>query len=235
MKKSHGLKQKISSFLVKILTRKGVVVENKIYDDRYIDLTIKLPTKKQWIPGDKVQFLISTGELRSYTPYAFLEDGKTFKTLVYDNKTGDGALFLKALKPMDRFKILGPRKSLNSIEMQDDAVFFADESSLGLAFCLRHKIKTFVFECHHLESFKKLVEKKFQLSNCHYIEREKNFAHLEKISNLLAQEFSTEIYLSGQKESSLRINDLLVKSGMNPEKIKKKLYWGLITRRNAKK
>lgn len=235
MKTSLGLKQKISSFLVKILTRKAMVIENATLYDHYFDLTIKLPHKKEWIPGDKVQFLISSGELRSYTPYEFLEDGRTFKTLIYDNKLGEGARFLKSLNPMDRFKILGPRRSLNGHEMKNDVVFFADESSLGLAFCLRHKIKTFVFECHHLESFKKLVEDKYKLTPCYYFERKENHAHVDQITALLIKEYYPEIYLTGQKESSIKIFQQLIKAGVQEEKIKRKFYWGFITRRSSKK
>lgn len=235
MKINLGLKQKISSFLVKMLTRKAMVIENTTLYDHYFDLTIKLPSKKEWIPGDKVQFLISSKELRSYTPYEFLEDGRTFKTLIYDNKHGEGARFLKELNPMDRFQILGPRRSLNSTEMKNDVVFFADESSLGLAFSLRHKIKEFVFECHHLESFKKLVENKYKLTNCHYFERKENLAHIDQITAQLIKEYYPEIYLTGQKESSLKIYQQLIHAGIPNEKIKKKLYWGFMTRRSSKK
>ncbi len=136
-----SLKQIISSFLVKTLTPKSTVIDIKTYGHRFIDITVELPKKVNWTPGDKVQFLLITDELRSYTPYAFLEDKKTFKALIYHNQLGEGAFFLSDLRKGDRFKVLGPQKSLNIFDMADNCVFFADESSIGLAFAL--SVRTF--------------------------------------------------------------------------------------------
>lgn len=229
------IKQHISSFLVKFFTPEATVQEITFVDNCYFDIVIKLPKKVLWTPGDKVQFLLPTNELRSYTPYFFYDDKKTFRTLIYNNKLGEGAYFLNTLKFGDRFKVLGPRKSLDSSVMPQRTIFFADESSLGLAYCLRHKIHKFVFECHSSNSFKMLIENKFNLENFVIIEREKNYGHLEQLTKELISENAEEIYLTGQRESSQLIGQSLINHGLAKEKIKFKLYWALTTRRSSKK
>lgn len=234
--KTHSLKQRISSFLVKFLTKKSLLIKKEVIDSRYIDLTIILPRNVKWTRGDKVQFLINDNELRSYTPYAFREDGRTFSTLIYDNQIGEGASFIKSLKTNDRLKVLGPRASLNGEEMKENAIFFADESSIGLAFALKSKIKLLFLECHHQASFKPLVKNKFLFEDAFFYQRQDNGMHLIELAEKISKMPKTfPIYLSGNKENILKLQELLENNGVSGNRIHKKFYWGLITRRSSRK
>lgn len=229
------LKKMISQLLVKILIRKSKIIEKHVIANRFVFLKIKMPKKVTWIPGDKVQIIVGAKDLRSYTPYAFDLDKKTFSTLIYNHGNGPGALWAHSVATSARTEVFGPRRSFVDQNDEHMYLFFGDETSMGLAYALRLRLHHAYFEVNN-EKLSTLALQYLTLSPISLFERKENQSHIHSIveqmaSLLLANKHQIYlIILSGHKWRAEYLERALLEIFHRLEianaRIIKKHYWG---------
>ena len=88
-----------------------------------------------WVPGDKVQVLLPTRDVRTYTPTAWDAARGATERIVFDHGASPGASWSRQARPGDRCRFVGPQRSLQRPRGRP-AVLFGDETSLGVALAL---------------------------------------------------------------------------------------------------
>ncbi len=88
-----------------------------------------------WTAGDKIQLLLSSLDVRTYTPIAW--DHKTGSTtlVVYDHGDSPGASWSRRAKVGDPCRFVGPQRSVQR-HGGKPAVVFGDETSIGVVAAL---------------------------------------------------------------------------------------------------
>lgn len=92
-----------------------------------------------WTPGAKLQFRPTRGafQYRTYTPILWdSEEGRT-AMIGYVHGHGPAADWFRHVSVGDVCEVTGPRGSIDLSEINGEAVFVGDESSLGLASALQ--------------------------------------------------------------------------------------------------
>ena len=222
------MKKWLSNILVKYLVRKAVVLSNEKMGEDFQLLTIKLPQKKDWIPGQKIQIKVSDNELRSYTPTMWSEDKRTFQTLIYNHRSGPGALWSERVLPQTKVQVVGPRKSLDIREVKQNIFFFGDETTFGLAYALAESRSVSSIKCFFEgEDSSTAALRHLGLQHHSFFQRTNGDLHLEecleKILNIHTNEM---IILSGKQNSIVRMEKALIEKGVSSDLILKKRYWG---------
>ncbi len=222
------MKKWLSNILVKYLVKKAVVLSNEKIGEDFQLLTIKLPKKKEWIPGQKIQIKVSENELRSYTPSMWADDKRTFQTLIYNHRSGPGALWSERALPQTKVQVVGPRKSLDIRELNKNIFFFGDETTFGLAFAL--------IESHYVSSIKCFFEgkesslpalKHLGLHEHFFLVKRDDDKHLDDcLKQMLSVHTNEVIILSGKQNSIAYMEKKLIEKGVPLELIQKKRYWG---------
>ncbi|MBY0416160.1 MAG: siderophore-interacting protein [Bdellovibrionales bacterium] len=224
------MKKFISNLLVKYLIRKSTVLDNVKIGEDFQLLTIKLAYKKNWSPGQKIQIKVTPDELRSYTPSKWDKDKRTFQTMIYNHRSGPGALWSEAVRPQSHVQVVGPRNSLDTSDIKSNVIFFGDETTFGLAYALKHSEQKFSIKClfeatKYSDSLNALTF--LNLEEATLFERTKGDAHLKLCVDKIVSTYSDEfIILSGKKTSIQFVKDALNENGISSEKIIKKRYWG---------
>jgi NADPH-dependent ferric siderophore reductase len=94
---------------------------------------------RTWRPGDKIKVHVADGVMRSYTPSWVDAQTGEMELVAHVHGKGAGSAWAEALAPGDTFAFKGPVKSF-PIDLEEHppwAVFFGDETTLGLASALR--------------------------------------------------------------------------------------------------
>ena len=224
------MKKWLSNILVKYLVKKATVLSNEKIGEDFQLLTIRLPYKKEWIPGQKIQIKVSENELRSYTPSKWAKDNRTFQTLIYNHRSGPGALWSESVLLQTKVQVVGPRKSLDIRGLQKNIFFFGDETTFGLAYALIesqdvHSIKCFFEGTKKFNSLAALAS--LGLDHHAFFERTKDEIHLKECAEQMHSQHTDEIIiLSGKQSSIVRMEQYLHEKGVLPELVMKKRYWG---------
>lgn len=224
------MKKYITNLLVKYLIKKSIVISNKKIGEDFQLLTIKLAQKKSWTAGQKIQIKVSKTELRSYTPSSWSADNRTFQTLIYNHRSGPGALWSESIAPQTSVQVVGPRKSLELSGNNDNLIFFGDETTFGLACILKKTLKKSSIKCffeatRYSDSL--LALQSLQLEESVLIERTRSDTHLKICLDKIMDIYSNEtIIISGKKNSIEFLERSLLERNIPPEKIIKKRYWG---------
>jgi len=224
------MKKILSNLLVKYFVKKAVVLSNEKIGESFQLLTIKLPDKKEWIPGQKIQIKVSESELRSYTPSFWENDRRTFQTLIYNHRSGPGAQWSETVLPQTKVQVVGPRKSLDITTFKKNIFFFGDETTYGLAHALinsnrGHSLKCF-FEGSLLNEAMAAL-KYLRLDDQLFFERTSTDSHLNACLEKILSDYKDEvIILSGKMSSMTFLEKGLLEYGLSKELIVKKRYWG---------
>lgn len=109
-----------------------------------------------WTPGDKVQVLLPSLDVRTYTPMAWDRSAGSTEFLLFRNQPTTekaesehpGTRFISTVREGDSYRFVGPQRSL-AVAEDTPAVLFGDETSFAVALALRSTAKkplAFVFE-----------------------------------------------------------------------------------------
>jgi NADPH-dependent ferric siderophore reductase len=88
----------------------------------------------RWQPGDKVQVLLPSDDVRTYTPLHWGADGATTLLVYLDGAAhGDapGSRWARQLAPQQRLRFVGPQRSL--MMPPGELTLIGDETSFGVA------------------------------------------------------------------------------------------------------
>lgn len=83
-----------------------------------------------WQPGDKIQVLLPSDDVRTYTPITWGEDG-VFSLLVYVRDSSAASAWARGLARDQVLKFVGPQRSLKMPE--GNIVLVGDETSIAVA------------------------------------------------------------------------------------------------------
>jgi ferric-chelate reductase (NADPH) len=224
------LKKKLSNLLVNLLIRKSTVLSNQKIGENFQLVTIKLSSKKPWFPGQKIQIKATASELRSYTPSKWHQDQRTFETLIYNHKSGPGALWAQNAVPGLKTQVVGPRNSLDIRLRTENIIFFGDETSFGLGAILKDNFTdkkiSFCWEANEFNDSQAALGH-LGLDTISLFLRNPKDTHLNFIKDHIQKIYTDElIILSGKKTSIDFLFKQLISCGIPKEAIMKKMYWG---------
>jgi NADPH-dependent ferric siderophore reductase len=89
-----------------------------------------------WTAGDKVQVLLPSRDVRTYTPIRWDRERGTTTIVVHDHGDSPGAVWGRTVAAGDACGFVGPQRSLARTRGRP-AILFGDETSIGVAHALR--------------------------------------------------------------------------------------------------
>lgn len=120
-------KGRILRMLGGVVLREGEVVAVDAPAPRFRRLRLRV-APAAWEPGDKVQCLLPTDDVRTYTPIGW---GAETELLAFLHGATPAAAWARAARPGDRLRFVGPQRSLS---LPEGAVgLVGDETSLAIA------------------------------------------------------------------------------------------------------
>lgn len=90
-----------------------------------------------WTAGDKVQVLLPSKDVRTYTPLAWDRTRGATAVVAFDHGDSPGARWARTVKAGDPCGFVGPQRSITRTPTRP-AILFGDETSLGVAHALGH-------------------------------------------------------------------------------------------------
>lgn len=176
-----------------------------------------------WTAGDKIQVLLSSLDVRTYTPVAW-QDGTT-KLVVYDHGDSPGASWSRRVKVGDPCRFVGPQRSLRR-HGNKPAVVFGDETSIGVvaALALEPNLSA-VLEVRSPENVIAAFAALGTQASIFCVARIAGDAHLAECASTLAEHRSAELMLTGRAQSIQVLQTKLRSAGVRSEA--NKAYWSV--------
>ncbi len=176
----------------------------------------------RFTPGDKLQIVLPGG-MRTYSPYCFDSDAGALSILVYLHGNSPGATFGRNAREGDQLRIFGPRDSLDFKGLKN-AVFFGDETSLGVARALfdSDRDATFFFELGYGDNARAIEA--LGLSSAHMYAIDDQRRHID-IASTMQLGPDTTLVLTGQARSIQGMRHALRDKGARYKRHRTKAYW----------
>lgn len=95
--------------------------------------------KKEFIPGNVIEFRISDTEFRHYTPSYFNREAGVCDVLFYLHDKGPGSKWVENLKVGNKLNLLGPGGKIRYNPEFKIHIAFGDETSLGSFVCIKNE------------------------------------------------------------------------------------------------
>lgn len=192
-----------------------------------------------WTPGDKVQVLLPTLDVRTFTPMTWDRKTGTTEFLLYRNQPATigaaeerpGTHFIAAVREGDACRFVGPQRSL-AVAADTPTVLFGDETSFAVARALSsstNKTPACVFEVNARSECKEVLAE-LGLPDAICIERREGDAHLvevnERLQTFLSERQGARLLMTGCAQT---IQDLRARrrSAGQSRADKTKAYWSL--------
>lgn len=176
-----------------------------------------------WTPGDKIQLLLPTRDVRTYTPSRWA--GGELELIAFAHGDAPGATWSRCAKAGDQLRFVGPQKSLR--RSSRPTVLFGDETSFGLAVAFRGGPLHAVFEVSDV-AHTAIVEKLGITATC--IERAAGDAHIDRIADAIAAKLReqprSELVMSGRAQSIQLVRERLRARGVT-DRPANKAYWSV--------
>lgn len=183
-----------------------------------------------WIPGDKVQILLPSKDVRTYTPTRWDGRAGTTELLAYHHGTSPGSAWSRAVKVGDTVRFVGPQRSLRRAPNKH-AILFGDETSFGVACALAGDAPATL---HGVLEVTSRDEAEPVVTACgarvDLVERKPADAHLGEVADrlmaLLATHPGAELLMTGRAQSIQAVRSRLRGSGVRPRDTSKP-YWSV--------
>jgi ferric-chelate reductase (NADPH) len=221
--------------VLRLFARSVKVSGLQVLANRFRLITLAGEALKQavWTPGQKVQVRLGGFVARTYTPISWDRSAGSTRLLVFIHGDAPGAAWAAALKRGDACQIFGPGRSRDLTTLRRPAVFFGDETSMGLAHAL-HATENgtqdiaFVFEVSSIAESQQVLQT-LGLPGATLLERAQDGGHLDEAGALItrtAAERSPQPYiLSGNARSIQSLTRSLKRSGIPSSRLQVKPYW----------
>jgi NADPH-dependent ferric siderophore reductase len=179
-----------------------------------------------WTPGDKIQILLSTLDVRTYTPSAWDARTGIAEIIAFEHGDSPGAVWSRRVAVGDACRFIGPQRSVR--RGARPGVLFGDETSFGLAKALAKvgESLTCIFEVGSS------VEAHDALSalgvSAMVVERTAGDAHLADVADAIhrALKPNAELIQTGRAQSIQALRPLLAGRGVR-ERGANKPYWAV--------
>lgn len=197
---------------------------------RAIEMTGDKLRDVDWVPGDKVQVLLPSKDVRTYTPTRWDGRAGTTELLAYHHGTSPGSAWSRAVKVGDVVRFVGPQRSLRRTASKH-TILFGDETSFGVACALAGVAPTTL---HGVLEVTSRGEADPVVTACgarvDLVERKAADAHLDEVTErlvtLLAAHPGAELLMTGRAQSIQGVRSRLRDSGVRPRD-KAKPYWSV--------
>lgn len=191
-----------------------------------------------WIPGDKVQLLLPSLDMRTYTPLGWDKQTGTTELLVYRRESGadparedPGIRWSGAVRPGDPCRFVGPQRSI-AVAPETPIVLFGDETSFAVALALGRAATApcgWVFEVNaRQEATAVLAELGLRDAVC--VERAADDSHLEGIAGelnaLLSRRPDARLIMTGRAQAIQALQSRR-RAAREARPFKTKAYWSL--------
>lgn len=179
-----------------------------------------------WTPGDKIQLLLPTRVVRTYTPSRWANG--ELELIAFDHGDAPGSTWSRRAAVGDELRFVGPQRSLR--RSARPTVLFGDETSYGLAIALAAAAPeplVSIFEVGS-DTHAKLVGDLGITATC--IVRTASDGHIGDVATALAAamraDARSELVLSGRAQSIQLVRDRLRALGVTSRPANK-AYWSV--------
>ncbi len=191
-------------------------------------------SKKEFIPGNVIEFRISDTEFRHYTPSYFDQRAGICEVWFYLHDKGPGSKWVKSLKPGHELKLLGPGGKIKYDAAALHHIAFGDETSLGLFDCLSAEAKK---QGHSFLGIAELDDANrpwSKLPGGDVVSVSKSddakgisaIARLDKwLQNQPVSREATAFYLTGNARSIVAVKKYLLDKGFKNAQVQTEPYW----------
>jgi ferric-chelate reductase (NADPH) len=225
--------------LLKFQTLEAAVVDIHHPAERFRLITIEGEALKniQWRPGQKIQLRLGGFKARTYTPLLWDRTEGVMQILTYLHyqmvATTPGTIWAGSVRVGDRCSLSAPRESLDLPALQRPAIFFGDETSIGLARALKATAGgfdgiSFVLEASSPVESRKVLDT-LNMPNISLVTRSRDDAHLSQVEALMSQSLeidaSQQFILTGKARSIQRLTQFLRSHQVPPSQISSRAYW----------
>ena len=189
--------------------------------------------KKEFVPGNVIEFRINDTEFRHYTPSYFNRKENICEVVFFLHDKGPGSKWVAQLNIGDELNLLGPGGKIKYNPAFNTHIVFGDETSLGAFLCFKKETEkqgTDFLGIAELDKENKhwgdlLALDIFAVSKT---ENEKGAEAILKLEALLKQHQNsskTAFYLTGNAKSILRVKQFLLGKGYTSKQIQTEPYW----------
>lgn len=195
---------------------------------RAIELAGEKLRDVDWIPGDKIQILLPSKDVRTYTPTRW--DGRSTEILAFHHGDSPGSAWSRAIKVGDVVRFVGPQRSLRR-NAGKHVILFGDETSFGVACALAGVAATTL---HGVLEVTSPADVEPVGATCgaqlDLVQRSGGDAHLgdvaDRVAKLLAAHPGAELLMTGRAQSIQAVRARLRASGIRPRDASKP-YWAV--------
>ncbi len=219
----------------RLVLRDARVVATRELGDRMRELSLEGAGLRDvpWTPGDKIQVVLPSRDVRTYTPASWDLRRGTTELILFAHGDSPGAVWSRVAAIGHTCRFVGPQRSLRR-QAGRPAVLFGDETSFGLAAALGRAVPgarlACVFEVGSRAAMQAVIEAIGLAGPILLIERTPDDAHLAEVATELARRASelpdSELVLSGRAQSIQRLRSHLRASGMDG-RTSNKPYWAV--------
>jgi NADPH-dependent ferric siderophore reductase len=197
---------------------------------RVIEVEGAALTGASWTPGDKIQVLLPSRDVRTYTPINWnAQQGRT-EIVAFEHGESPGAVWSRTASVGDTLRFVGPQRSLQ--RSARPALVFGDETSFGVALALARAQPTqplhAVFEVG--ASARGQVATDLGLASVDAIERRADDVHLHEVAKAIAtwlvKHPGAELFFTGRAQSIQTLRRHLRDAGVRASG-NSKAYWSV--------
>ena len=238
-----SVKTVLGDLVGRLLFREAVVTDVRDVSPRFRRLTLagKELAGLACSPGDKVQLYLPSGDMRTYTPFAYDGARGEFQLLVYLHAPdGDtpGASWGRRVAAGAHVRLFGPRGSLPlaSLPPAEPVVLFGDETSFAVARTLGEHASagaaSLVFEVMDAAESRRVLDD-LGVGTCELVARSQADGHLpavsERLRAALAANPGARLVLTGRAQSIQHVRAALKAQPAAPggQGQKVKAYWSV--------
>jgi NADPH-dependent ferric siderophore reductase len=187
----------------------------------------------QWSPGQKIEVRLGVFTSRCYTPISWDTENGSLRILAHLHGRAPGADWVAHAAAGDIWQLTGPKRSLDLSGLRRPAVFFGDETSIGLAASLAATAAglegiQFMFEANQRAPAQGVLEA-FGLRNATVFERRPGDVYLGPLTaglDVAMSRSQIEHYVfSGKAPSIQRLTRHLKRRGVRSSQLKVRAYW----------
>nr|BBH93209.1 hypothetical protein KTA_14080 [Thermogemmatispora argillosa] len=93
--------------------------------------------RRSWVPGQEVKIRVGERDYRHYTPLSYRQEPGEMEIIFYLNQRGPGSRWVEQLRVGQPVPLAGPANGAPFIPLRLPALFFGDETALGLGLALQ--------------------------------------------------------------------------------------------------
>jgi ferric-chelate reductase (NADPH) len=226
----------LSSTVEKLLFRPGTVLDSEIVGGQFRLVRVQGEVFQgvSWTPGQAVQFYLGNFVKRAYTPMDVDANAGSARFLFHLHGGGPGSNWAESLEPGDICQVMRPKDSLDLKSIEENAIFFGDDTSLAAAQALQGCSESaagrrYVLEVCSMDAAQK-VASRLALDPLILVQKKEDDSHLGAVlEKLLVEDIidsqSPQWIFTGQARSIQMLQKSLKAKGIALGRSQVRAYW----------